>query len=95
MKKSLVVLFLISLTIGLLGCDGKREADLNMLSDKAVKQVIKSNPALSTKPIRINGMFNSAGTSGIDSCACLSACDGNGENCSACFCDPTGCGSCP
>jgi hypothetical protein len=31
---------------------------------------------------------------GGDVCACLRVCDGQGNNCTPCSCDPPGCGSC-
>jgi len=52
---------------------------------------IKMNLGFRNKPIQIHGFFNSDNDS---SCACLKVCDGNGENCTSCFCDPEGCSSC-
>jgi hypothetical protein len=34
------------------------------------------------------------GLDGADVCACLQVCDGNGNNCTPCTCDPPGCGTC-
>jgi hypothetical protein len=52
-------------------------------------------PAL--RPFRRQGRQLASGGSDlgfIESCLCGQVCDGNGDNCTECFCDPAGCGSC-
>jgi hypothetical protein len=48
-------------------------------------------PFLGGRPWLLGGVGIVDGT---ESCFCGRVCDGNGENCTPCSCDPPGCGSC-
>lgn len=54
----------------------------------------KARPALRGQRLRVSGTLVAADGNGPTSCACWFVCDGNGENCTECECDPVGCGSC-
>jgi hypothetical protein len=58
----------------------------------------KVGPALLTPRLRSfpGGIRSRLGGGGrvVESCVCFQVCDGNGENCTKCSCDPPGCGTC-
>ncbi len=89
---SLVIVF--NLLISVAGCASK-QGNLNEAGVIIKTQAVKNNPALQRKRLQINGLFTPANDLGVSSCACFKVCDGNGENCTKCTCDPEGCGTCP
>jgi hypothetical protein len=42
----------------------------------------------------IRGTLTATPGDGASSCVCFRVCDGAGENCTECFCDPPSCGAC-
>lgn len=62
--------------------------------DEVIRRMaVRANPALRGQNLRINGTLGVNGD-GPSSCACFYVCDGNGENCTECICDPEGCSDC-
>lgn len=81
-----VFIVVVLVLAGLTAC----EPDIGAAARAIQTEALARSPALAGSELRVGGVF----VNDPESCACFRVCDGNGENCTECFCDPEGCGSC-
>lgn len=64
--------------------------EVNQAAELIRQHAIKQNPAFRNQRVQFRGTKD--GGDGV--CACIQVCNSQGENCTACSCSPSGCGSC-
>jgi len=90
---------LIAFTIGFatVSCNPPQvseEEQVQLAVDILKEHFERVDPTLKEKEYKVSISVFPRLAGEVSSCACFQVCDGNGQNCTKCECDPKGCAKC-